>query len=113
MIRIFLSFFFFFFFQYQIDADTAAVGEQGEIDFKEDAKFAQHLKEKGEAVSEFAKTKSLSQQRQYLPIYSVREELLQVRTCCRALISSQYFHLPAYCFILHALNFIYSVRFTE
>nr|CAD1819131.1 unnamed protein product [Ananas comosus var. bracteatus] len=62
----------------QIDADTAAVGEQGEIDFKEDAKFAQHLKEKGEAVSEFAKTKSLSQQRQYLPIYSVREELLQV-----------------------------------
>ncbi|PON50620.1 hypothetical protein PanWU01x14_221530 [Parasponia andersonii] len=33
----------------QIDADTAAVGEDGEIDFKEEAKFAQHLK-KGEAV---------------------------------------------------------------
>ncbi|XP_054806041.1 pre-mRNA-splicing factor ATP-dependent RNA helicase DEAH7 [Prosopis cineraria] len=61
----------------QIDADTAVVGEQGEIDFKEDAKFAQHLK-KGEAVSDFAKSKSISEQRQYLPIFSVREELLQV-----------------------------------
>ncbi|XP_078435435.1 RNA helicase family protein [Wolffia australiana] len=62
----------------QIDADTAVVGEEGEIDFREDAKFAQHMKEKGEAVSDFAKSKSLSQQRQYLPIFSVREELLQV-----------------------------------
>lgn len=53
------------------------MGEEGEIDFKEDAKFAQHLK-KGEAVSEFAKSKTLAQQRQYLPIYSVRDELLQV-----------------------------------
>ncbi|KAI3919309.1 hypothetical protein MKW98_030445 [Papaver atlanticum] len=62
----------------QIDADTAVVGDEGEIDFKEDAKFAQHMKVKGEAVSDFAKSKTLSQQRQYLPIYSVREELLQV-----------------------------------
>ncbi|KAK6230979.1 hypothetical protein QUC31_002497, partial [Theobroma cacao] len=60
----------------QIDADTAEVGEHGEIDFKEDAKFAQHMK-KGEAVSEFAKSKSIAEQRQYLPIYSVRDELLQ------------------------------------
>ncbi|KAL2528556.1 RNA helicase family protein [Forsythia ovata] len=61
----------------QIDADTSVVGEQGEVDFKEEAKFAQNLK-KGEAVSDFAKSKTLSQQRQYLPIFSVREELLQV-----------------------------------
>ncbi|XP_022010355.1 pre-mRNA-splicing factor ATP-dependent RNA helicase DEAH7 [Helianthus annuus] len=61
----------------QIDADTAVVGEDGEVDFKEDAKFAQHLK-KGEAVSDFAKSNSLAQQRQYLPIFSVRDELLQV-----------------------------------
>ncbi|KAF8390619.1 hypothetical protein HHK36_025146 [Tetracentron sinense] len=61
----------------QIDADTATVGEEGEVDFKEDAKFAQHMK-KGEAVSDFAMSKTLAQQRQYLPIYSVREELLQV-----------------------------------
>ncbi|RWR73931.1 pre-mRNA-splicing factor ATP-dependent RNA helicase DEAH7 [Cinnamomum micranthum f. kanehirae] len=62
----------------QIDADKAVVGEEGEVDFKEDAKFAQHMKEKGEAVSDFAKSKSLTEQRQYLPIYSVRDELLQV-----------------------------------
>ncbi|KAK7261573.1 hypothetical protein RIF29_27887 [Crotalaria pallida] len=61
----------------QIDADTAVVGEDGEIDFKEEAKFSQHLK-KGEAVSDFAKSKTMSEQRQYLPIFSVREELLQV-----------------------------------
>ncbi|KAK9104172.1 hypothetical protein Scep_021016 [Stephania cephalantha] len=62
----------------QIDADTAVVGDEGEVDFKEDARFSKHMKEKGEAVSDFAKTKTLSQQRQYLPIYSVRDELLQV-----------------------------------
>ncbi|KAL6969289.1 RNA helicase [Sarracenia purpurea var. burkii] len=61
----------------QVDADTAVVGEEGEVDFKEDAKFATHLK-KGEAVSDFAKSKTLAQQRQYLPIFSVRDELLQV-----------------------------------
>ncbi|GKC81829.1 hypothetical protein Tco_1137546 [Tanacetum coccineum] len=47
----------------EIDADTAVVGEDGEVDFKGEAKF-QHLT-KGEAVSDFAKSKSLSQQRQY------------------------------------------------
>ncbi|KAK0574070.1 hypothetical protein LWI29_017804 [Acer saccharum] len=61
----------------QVDADTAVVGEDGEIDFKEEAKFSQHMK-KGEAVSDFALSKTLAEQRQYLPIFSVREELLQV-----------------------------------
>ncbi|GMH27685.1 hypothetical protein Nepgr_029528 [Nepenthes gracilis] len=61
----------------QIDADKAVVGEHGEVDFREDAKLAQHLK-KDEAASDFAKSKTLAQQRQYLPIYSVRDELLQV-----------------------------------
>lgn len=53
------------------------MGEDGEIDFKEEAKFSQHMK-KGEAVSDFAKSKTIAEQRQYLPIFSVREELLQV-----------------------------------
>ncbi|MQL78704.1 hypothetical protein Taro_011109 [Colocasia esculenta] len=39
----------------KIDADTAVVGEAGEVDFKEDAKFSQHMKDGGEAVSDFAK----------------------------------------------------------
>jgi pre-mRNA-splicing factor ATP-dependent RNA helicase DHX38/PRP16 len=63
---------------WQVDADKEIVGEEGEVDFKEAAKFAGHMKEKGEAVSEFARTKTMSEQRQYLPIYSVRDELLQV-----------------------------------
>uniref|UniRef100_A0A0E0LL37 RNA helicase n=1 Tax=Oryza punctata TaxID=4537 RepID=A0A0E0LL37_ORYPU len=62
----------------QVDADTATVGDQGEIDFKEEAKFSQHMKVKAEAVSDFAKSKSLAQQRQYLPIFTVRDDLLQV-----------------------------------
>ncbi|KAJ7570096.1 hypothetical protein O6H91_01G106800 [Diphasiastrum complanatum] len=62
----------------QIDADKEHVGEEGEVDFKEHAKFSSHMKQKGEAASEFSKTKSLTEQRQYLPIFSVREELLQV-----------------------------------
>ncbi|GKC10310.1 pre-mRNA-splicing factor ATP-dependent RNA helicase DEAH7 [Tanacetum coccineum] len=60
-----------------IDADMAVVGEDGEVDFKGEAKFQHHLT-KGEAVRDFAKSKSLSQQRQYLPIFSIRDELLQV-----------------------------------
>lgn len=62
---------------YQVDADQATVGSEGEVDFKQDAKFASHLKEKGEAVSEFAKSKTLSEQRHYLPIFSVRDDVLQ------------------------------------
>ncbi|XP_052187486.1 pre-mRNA-splicing factor ATP-dependent RNA helicase DEAH7 isoform X2 [Diospyros lotus] len=61
----------------QIDADTSVVGEEGEVDFKEGAKFATHMK-KGEAVSDFARSNTLAQQRQYLPIFSIRDELLQV-----------------------------------
>ncbi|KAG8365918.1 hypothetical protein BUALT_Bualt17G0021900 [Buddleja alternifolia] len=61
----------------QIDADNVIVGGQGEVDFKEDTKFSQHLKN-SEAVSEFVKSKTIAQQRQYLPIFSARDELLQV-----------------------------------
>ncbi|CAI9117651.1 OLC1v1019095C1 [Oldenlandia corymbosa var. corymbosa] len=61
----------------QIDADTAVVGKECEVDFKEDARFAQHMG-KGEAVSEFSRSKTIAQQREYLPIFSVRDELLQV-----------------------------------
>jgi len=62
----------------QVDADREDVGDEGEVDFKENSKFGSHMKEKGEAASEFSKSKSLAEQRQYLPIFSVREELLQV-----------------------------------
>lgn len=41
-------------------------------------KFAGHVKEKSEASSEFAKKKSIVEQRQYLPIFAVQQELLTV-----------------------------------
>ncbi|XP_048748658.2 pre-mRNA-splicing factor ATP-dependent RNA helicase PRP16-like isoform X1 [Ostrea edulis] len=52
--------------------------ENGDLDYKADHKFADLLKDKNEAVSEFAKRKSIGDQRKYLPIYAVRNELLNV-----------------------------------
>uniref|UniRef100_A0A8D3DHP0 Pre-mRNA-splicing factor ATP-dependent RNA helicase PRP16 n=1 Tax=Scophthalmus maximus TaxID=52904 RepID=A0A8D3DHP0_SCOMX len=41
-------------------------------------KFADHMKDKNEASSEFAKKKTLLEQRQYLPIFAVRQQLLNI-----------------------------------
>uniref|UniRef100_A0A915N590 Uncharacterized protein n=1 Tax=Meloidogyne javanica TaxID=6303 RepID=A0A915N590_MELJA len=45
--------------------------------YKESQQFASHLKE-SEAVSIFAMEKSVKEQREYLPIFAVRQKLLQV-----------------------------------
>ena len=52
-----------------------------EIDYKKSTGFAAHVKNKKKEdgpVSEFAKQKSIRQQREYLPGFSVRDELLNV-----------------------------------
>uniref|UniRef100_A0A665WCB2 RNA helicase n=1 Tax=Echeneis naucrates TaxID=173247 RepID=A0A665WCB2_ECHNA len=54
------------------------VGEDGKVDYRAEQKFADHMKEKTEASSEFAKKKSLLEQRQYLPIFAVRQQLLNI-----------------------------------
>jgi len=46
--------------------------------YRADQKFADHMKEKTEASSEFAKKKTLLEQRQYLPIFAVRQQLLNI-----------------------------------
>lgn len=46
--------------------------------FRAEQKFADHMKEKNEASSEFAKKKTLLEQRQYLPIFAVRQQLLNI-----------------------------------
>lgn len=51
-----------------------AVTESGDIDYKKDQKFADIMKD-SEAVSDFAKKKTLLEQRQYLPIFAVRNEV--------------------------------------
>ena len=63
--------------------DEENVDENGEIDYKKSTGFATHIKgRKGGKddgrVSEFSKTKSIRQQKEYLPVFSVREELLNV-----------------------------------
>ncbi|XP_039619262.1 pre-mRNA-splicing factor ATP-dependent RNA helicase PRP16 isoform X1 [Polypterus senegalus] len=60
------------------DAQTRAVGEDGSVDYKTEQKFAEHMKEKSEASSEFSKKKTLLEQRQYLPIFAVRQQLLNI-----------------------------------
>jgi pre-mRNA-splicing factor ATP-dependent RNA helicase DHX38/PRP16 len=49
-----------------------------EVDYKTDSQYAAALKKKSEAVSEFAKSKTLKEQREYLPVFSVRDELMTV-----------------------------------
>ncbi|KAJ3102519.1 DEAH-box RNA helicase prp16, partial [Phlyctochytrium planicorne] len=51
---------------------------EAEEDYKGEAKFSSHLKEKSDAVSAFARSKTLAEQRNYLPVFAVREELMQV-----------------------------------
>ncbi|KAI4896471.1 hypothetical protein NFI96_032682, partial [Prochilodus magdalenae] len=54
------------------------VGEDGAVDYRAEQKFADHMKDKTEASSEFAKKKTLLEQRQYLPIFAVRQQLLNI-----------------------------------
>lgn len=52
--------------------------EEGQTDYKADQKFAEHMKGTSEAASEFAKRKTVLEQRQYLPVFAAREELLRI-----------------------------------
>ena len=59
--------------------EEAEAEEDGEVDYKAQAGFAKHIKSQNkEAKSDFAKTKSIAEQRAYLPVYTVRDELLSV-----------------------------------
>ena len=53
-------------------------GEENDVNYKDAQKFADHMKNKSEAVSDFAKRRSMKEQRQYLPVYAVRQELLSI-----------------------------------
>lgn len=52
-------------------------GDQGD-DYKENQRFAEHMKDKTEGSSDFSTQKSLREQKQFLPIFAVRQELLNV-----------------------------------
>ncbi|XP_060693991.1 pre-mRNA-splicing factor ATP-dependent RNA helicase PRP16 isoform X1 [Hemiscyllium ocellatum] len=62
----------------QVEEKDKDVGEDGKVDYRIDQKFADHMKDKNVASSEFAKKKSILEQRQYLPIFAIREQLLNI-----------------------------------
>ncbi|CAM9647724.1 unnamed protein product, partial [Discosporangium mesarthrocarpum] len=61
----------------RVNASTEREDEEEEVDYKKDAGFAQHMK-KSEAVSQFARSKTIVEQREFLPIFQVRDDLLRV-----------------------------------
>ncbi|KAI9351303.1 P-loop containing nucleoside triphosphate hydrolase protein [Obelidium mucronatum] len=63
-----------------IKKETTAEGEAkaDDQDFKSDNQFSTHMQSKNDAVSAFATTKTMAEQRQFLPAFAVREQLLQV-----------------------------------
>jgi len=52
--------------------------DDGDVNYKASSQYASHLTKKSEAISQFAKSKTMAQQREYLPIFQVREELMRV-----------------------------------
>ena len=49
-------------------------GEGGE-NYKSSQQFASHMKRGSQAVSNFAKSKTLKEQRQFLPIFAIRHQV--------------------------------------
>ncbi|CAF3506730.1 unnamed protein product [Adineta steineri] len=53
--------------------------EQSEdVDYKKSQKFAEHMQGKNEAVSDFATKRTIDEQRKFLPIYAIQEDLLKI-----------------------------------
>ena len=50
----------------------------GETDYKTSQRFAEHMKSNDNASSDFAKKKTLQQQRQFLPVFAVRQQVGQL-----------------------------------
>lgn len=57
------------------EEDTTKYDEQGNVDYKADSQYAKAMKN-FEAVSDFARSKTIKEQREYLPVFSVRDELM-------------------------------------
>ncbi|KAK7593066.1 hypothetical protein V9T40_007818 [Parthenolecanium corni] len=60
------------------EEEDERINEDDTADYKTSQKFAEHMKETSEAKSEFAKKKTMSQQREYLPVFAVRQELINI-----------------------------------
>ena len=49
--------------------------EEGGGSYKSSQQFADHMKGSSQAVSAFAKSKTLKEQRQFLPIFAIRQQV--------------------------------------
>ena len=54
------------------------VNEDGTVDYKSENQYLPLVNKKIEAVSDFAKFKTIEEQRQFLPIYAVNDEILNL-----------------------------------
>jgi hypothetical protein len=62
----------------QVD-DTESKDTEDHTDFRENSRFLDHMKVDQEGgKTEFSLTKTLKQQREYLPVYAVRQKLLHI-----------------------------------
>ena len=61
----------------ELEETGQVINADGTVSYKHSSKFADSL-QKSQAVSDFALTKSITEQRQYLPIFTVRDQLLQI-----------------------------------
>jgi pre-mRNA-splicing factor ATP-dependent RNA helicase DHX38/PRP16 len=90
---------------------TEETNANGELDYKKSSGFAQHVKKNknddaNAPASNFAKTKTIRQQREYLPVFSVREELLNVirENTCVVIVGetgSGKVRLEVWCMVVH------------
>lgn len=60
------------------DIDTAEMNEDGEVDYKKGAQYAAALAKKSEGASDFSRFKTIKQQREYLPVFSVNKLILNI-----------------------------------
>ena len=62
------------------DTEAVTMNADGEVDYREANKFSTVIQKANDqkASSEFTKTKTLKEQREFLPVYSVRDELLRI-----------------------------------
>jgi pre-mRNA-splicing factor ATP-dependent RNA helicase DHX38/PRP16 len=63
----------------EANPETDTVDDEGNVDYRDGNTFAKHMKgQKNESASDFSRNKSITEQRQFLPVYTVREELLNI-----------------------------------
>lgn len=60
------------------DPDNATFDEDGNLDYKKSSQYATALNKKQEGSSDFSRKKTLQEQREYLPVYSIRDEMVQL-----------------------------------